>query len=113
MKLLLSKLVLPGVLIAGILVCSVKAQPGVTRPPGVPMENWIAISDSVGIVVATVPPAPTLYRFDPDQPGGPPGPNAIPLGNRSLRGVLMAKQNGLWNRVDLELPPAQTRLLDH
>jgi hypothetical protein len=116
-KLPFSTLVLVGILTAGIVMTSVKAQLGADRPPGVPTENWIAISDSVGILVASLPPPPTFYRFDPNQPGtpipAPLPPNAIPLGIGSVRGVLMARQNGIWNRIVIELPPAQALPLEH
>jgi hypothetical protein len=117
MKLPVSKLVLAGILIAGILVSSVKAQPGANRPPGVPIENWIAISDSAGIVIRDLPRTPTRYRFDPNQPGVPipvpPDANAIPLGVQSLPGVLVAKHEGLWIRIDMPMPPAQVQPLHH
>lgn len=117
MKLPLSKLVLPGILIAGILLSSVHAQPGSDRPPGVPIENWIAISDSAGIVIRNLPRTPTRYRFDLNQPGVPipvpPDANAIPLGVQSLPGVLMAKHGGLWIRIDTPMPPVQVQPLDH
>ena len=116
MKLPMSKVLLAGVLIAGFLVSSVGAQSDGNRPPGVPMDHWIAISDSVGIAVATVPPTPKPFRFDPNQPGVripiEPRPD-MTFGIGSLRGVLMAKQNGMWNRIVIELPPAQTLPLEH
>jgi hypothetical protein len=115
MKLPLIKLVLTGILSAGILVFAGKAQTGANRPPGVPLENWIAISDSVGIVLADLPRTPTGYRFDFNQPGVPiplpPGANS--LGTRSLPGVLMAKHADVWVRIDLPMPPAHLQPLDH
>jgi hypothetical protein len=115
MKLPFSKLVLAGILIAGILVSSVRAQSGTNRPPGVPIDNWIAISDSVGIVIDKIPPAPNFYRFDPNQPGvlipGLPD-DATSLGVLSSPGVLMAKRSGFWIRIDMPMPPAQVQPLD-
>jgi hypothetical protein len=116
MKLPMPNALLAGVLIAGVLVSSVGAQSGGDRPPGVPAEHWIAISDSVGIAVANVPPTPKPFRLDPNQPGVriPVEPDAnMTFGIGSLRGVLMAKQNGMWNRIVIELPPAQTLPLEH
>lgn len=117
MKLPLSKLVLAGILIAGILVSAVRAQTGANRPAGVPIENWIAISDSAGIVIGNFPRIPSRYRFDPRQPGVPiplpPDANTIPFGVQSLPGVLMAKHGGLWIRVDMPMPPAQLQPLNH
>jgi hypothetical protein len=117
MKLFMPSALLAGVLIAAVLVSSVGAQSGGDRPPGVPSEHWIAISDSVGIAVATVPPKPNLFRLDPNQPGVriPVEPDAsMKFGVvGSLRGVLMAKQDGFWNRIVIELPPAQTLPLEH
>ena len=117
MKLPLSTLVLAGALIAGMLVSSGKAQTEVDRPPGVPIENWIAISDSVGIVIRNLPQQQpsTAFRFDRDQPGRlipiPPNAIEIPLDVQSLPGVLMAKHSGLWIRIDM-VPPAQLHPLD-
>jgi hypothetical protein len=72
--------------------------------------------DSVGIAVATVPPTPKPFRLDPNQPGVriPVEPDAtMTFGIGSLRGVLMAEQNGMWHRIVIELPPAQTLPLEH
>jgi hypothetical protein len=117
MKLPLAKLVLTGILIAGILMSAVRAQPEANRPPGVPIENWISISESAGIVIGNVPRIPTRYRFDPRQPGVPiplpPGANTIPYGVQSLPGVLMAKHGGVWIRVETPMPPAQLQPLHH
>lgn len=110
-----SKLALVGLLLAGVLMCSVRAQPEVDRPPWVPIENWIVISESVGIVIRDLPRTPT----SPPALRGPNGvliplpPNAIPLGFQTLEGVLVAKHSGRWVRIDMPVPPAQLEPLDH
>jgi hypothetical protein len=117
MKLPCSKLVLTGILLAGILVSAVKAQSEANRPPGVPIETWIEIADSAGIVIGNFPRIPARYRFDPRQPGVPiplpPDANAIPYAVQSLPGVLIAKHGGLRIRVDMPMPPAQLQPLNH
>ena len=117
MKLCSSNLILAVILLAGILVFSIEAQSGASRPPGVPVENWIAITESAGIVIRSVPRTPPRFRFDPNQPGVPipmpPGAAAIPGDLPSMAGVLMAKHGDVWVRIEMPMPPAQLHPLDH
>ena len=76
------------------------------RPPGVPEDHWIAISESAGIVIAST--TPVVTRLDPNASavwGAAPS-------TRSFRGVLMAKHNGSWIRIEIEAPPPQSQRLD-
>jgi hypothetical protein len=81
-----------------LLVSWVGAQSTPDRPPNVPQENWIPLSDSVGVVIVNVnsTPSRTVYRFGANEPKV-----------QSGTGVLMAKYNGVWTRVDLAPPRAE------
>jgi hypothetical protein len=74
-----------------VLATWVRAQSDSDRPPGVDEETWIALSDDAGIVITNVTFAPSegLQRT----------------------GVLMAKFNGAWMRVDLAPPGARVQHL--
>jgi len=87
------------------------AQSASERPPGVDEETWIALSPSAGIVLRDVvsAPPPSLFRFENNEPV------VIPQLQRAtgapMTGVLMARVNGVWARVDLEPPPARMQPL--
>jgi hypothetical protein len=73
-----------------------RAQPPIDRPVGVDVENWIAMSDSVGIALTRANRIGTL----------PSGAQVDVSGAPQRTGVLMAKVNGLWTRIELaEGPP--------
>ena len=95
--------------IAGVLLLMVSwvaAQTPTDRPPNVPAESWIPISNSLGIVIVNIDstPARTVFRFEPNEQ------RIIPL-IQSGTGVLMAKYNGVWTRIDLAAPPLQRQPL--
>ena len=91
-----------------VLTSLVRAQSSGDRPEGVSPEKWIRISDSLGIaVLSTSPPPFDPSRFPPNFPIPPPDR----LIYVSLGGVLMAKYNGYWTRVDIIAPPAQPQPL--
>lgn len=60
-----------------------EAQPD--RPPGVPVEAWIAINQTTGFVV-----------FGPDQSISRPPAHSPP----ALRGYFVAKYKGTWMRLE-------------
>jgi hypothetical protein len=87
------------------------AQSASERPPGVGEEIWIALSPNAGIVLRDVmsAPPPSLYRFEDNEPV------IISQLQRatgaSMTGVLMARVNGVWARMDLEPPAARMQPL--
>jgi hypothetical protein len=85
------------------------AQSASERPPGVDEETWIALSPNAGIVLrdATSAPPPSLYRFENNQPVAIPQPQRAT--GTPMTGVLMARVNGVWARVDLEPPAARVQ----
>ena len=106
MRALVTKLVLAGAALM-LFAFWVHAQAPADRPAGVPAENWIRISDSVGIAIANVTSTPlrSNYSFAPNEP------KVIPL-VQSATGVVIAKYNGVWTRIDFAAPPAQAQHLD-
>jgi hypothetical protein len=76
----------------------VRAQAPGDRPPGVDEAGWVALSDTVGIVLVEV-----SFPSARDAPSGM--PRALASLPRST-GVLAVKVNGLWTRVEFpEAPP--------
>ena len=77
----------------------VRAQSQGDRPPGLDEDRWVAISDTVGLVLADVSFTPAPNALPSDIPRG------LSLFPQST-GLLMVKVNGLWTRVELaEAPP--------
>ena len=82
-----------------------------SRPPGVSEENWIPISDSVGILVTDVRARPGQIRVVPADPAGPSNEptiaevRATPFGT----GVVMAMFQGEWVAFE-ELAISRTRV---
>jgi hypothetical protein len=82
-----------------------------SRPPGVSEENWIPISDSVGILVTDVRARPGQIRVVPADPADPSNEptiaevRATPFGT----GVVMAMFQGEWVAFE-ELAISRTRV---
>ncbi len=96
MKTLLSSTIIALVAILAITTWARAQAPG-DRPPGVNEDSWIAISDTVGIVIVDIGyTARTALPSDL--------PRALSDVPQST-GVLMVKVNELWTRVELAEPP--------
>jgi hypothetical protein len=69
----------------------VHAQATPNRPPGIAAASWIAITDSVGIVITSTTAAdrPAFQRFD-----------GRTLGSLRANGRLMALHHGVWLEFD-------------
>jgi hypothetical protein len=102
MKALLSSTVIALVAILAITTWARAQAPG-ERPLGVDAVNWVAISDTVGIVLADVSYARNTLPSDL--------PRALSNLPRST-GVLMVKVNELWTRVELVEPPPRVHPLN-
>lgn len=103
MKALVSKTLVVSVALF-MLVTWVRAQSSGDRPPGVAQESWIPISDSAGILVLdTSPPFGGLTDPLP--------PNVSVASRAPITGVLVAKHNGVWARIEMPEPPARARPL--
>jgi hypothetical protein len=72
------------------------SSPSSPRPPGVAEENWLAISDSLGLIVG--PPAKGAWVA-----GGVP--------RTSVRGQLMARVEGRWVMVEFAESESTLRIL--
>jgi hypothetical protein len=107
MKALLSKTVVVAVALF-VLTTWVRAQSGSDMPPGIDQARWLPLSDSAGILLTDVPSTSprATYRFEGNEPV------VIPDLQQGT-GVLIAKLNGLWTRVDLSPPPARAQRLQH
>jgi hypothetical protein len=96
MKTLLSSTIIALVAILAITTWARAQAPG-DRPLGVDEDSWIAISDTVGIVIVDIGyTARTALPSDL--------PRALSDVPQST-GVLMVKVNELWTRVELAQPP--------
>jgi hypothetical protein len=96
MKTLLSSTIIALVAILAITTWARAQAPG-DRPLGVDEDSWIAISDTVGIVIVDIGyTARTALPSDL--------PRALSDVPQST-GVLMVKVNELWTRVELAEPP--------
>lgn len=102
MKITTPKVLLLSMVGALILVALSEAQSPSDLPPGVSQENWIALSDSAGIVVVELA-FPRGLIFD-SSPGG-----TLPL--PTTMGVLLVKHGDLWTKVDLVPPEPSVRQL--
>jgi hypothetical protein len=98
MKALLSSAVV--VLVAILAMTSwVRAQAPSDRPLGVDEARWVAISDTVGIVLVDV-------SFTGAREALPSGMPRVLASLPRSTGVLAVKVNGLWTRVEFpEAPP--------
>ena len=96
MKAFLSSTIIALVTILAINTWARAQAPG-DRPLGVDEDNWVAISDTVGIVIVDVG-----YATRTGLPSGL--PRALSNFPRST-GVLMVKVNELWTRAELAEPP--------
>jgi hypothetical protein len=96
MKALLSSTLIVLVAILAITTWARAQSPG-DRPLGVDEDNWVAISDTVGIVIVDV-----SYTARTALPSDL--PRALSNLPRST-GVLMVKVDELWTRVELAEPP--------
>ena len=102
-----SKLLLAGLLVVGPIPL-VLARPPEDRPPSVAEENWIAVSESAGIIL--IP-----GKVDSLPPPPPPGPSGqaenheqvSPTQPSALYGVLMARYHGVWTRIAWPSPSGQ------
>lgn len=72
------------------------------RPPGVDADDWVRISDVAGIV---------LTGGAPMRVTGPRGERLTLPMPRNVTGVLMVKRQGVWTRVELELPSPRVQPL--
>lgn len=70
-----------------------KAQAPGDRPLGVNADNWIALSDTVGMVLVDV-------SVDPARKALPPGVPIELSGLPRSTGVLVVKVHGFWTRVE-------------
>jgi hypothetical protein len=100
MKAFLSSIV---VLVAIVVMTTwAKAQAPGDRPLGVDEDNWVAISDTVGIVLVDVSYTAARAALPSDVP------RALSNLPRST-GVLVVKVNGVWTRAELAEPPPRVQ----
>ena len=101
MKILLSSTVVALVAILAMITWARAQAPG-DRPLGVDEDSWVAISDTVGIVLVDVSYTAARAALPSDLP------RALSNLPRST-GVLMVKVNGLWTRAELAEPPPRVQ----
>ena len=98
MKALLSSTIIVFVAILAITTWARAQAPG-DRPLGVDEGNWVALSDTVGIVLVDVDFGSARSAL----------PSGVPIALSGLprsTGVLMVKVNGLWTRFEwADAPP--------
>ena len=79
-----------------------RAQAPGDRPLGVDEDNWVAVAESVGIVLVDVSYTGTRAALPSDVPRA--------LSNLPLStGVLVVKVNGVWTRAELAAPPPRVQ----
>jgi hypothetical protein len=102
MKVLLSNAI---VVFVAVLVMTtwVRAQSQSDRPPGVDEGSWVAISDTVGLVLVDV----SFVAHSATPSDIPRGLSGFPQST----GILMVEVNGLWTRVEFAEAPARVRPL--
>lgn len=97
-----------------LMVCAASPDKKNSPPGGVPAEQWVAVTDSMGFIISK--PRPVRYeKVETNivtQPGG--GMSAVEMGVPTVfaaDAILMAKVAGHWCRLDLTTRPARAEFL--